>query len=70
MSVPTAANIEYYAKIVEEKSILTPINPYGNNILLQDGYTREDEVEALLDEAEKNIMEVAQRKKCWCLSTY
>ncbi|CEG29471.1 replicative DNA helicase [Bacillus sp. B-jedd] len=60
-SVPTAANIEYYAKIVEEKSLLRRLIRTATSIA-QDGYSREDEVELLLSEAEKNIMEVAQRK--------
>lgn len=60
-SVPTAANIEYYAKIVEEKSLLRRLIRTATGIA-QDGYTREDEVEVLLGEAEKNILEVAQRK--------
>ncbi|WP_335871901.1 replicative DNA helicase [Bacillus sp. 2205SS5-2] len=60
-SVPTAANIEYYARIVEEKSLLRRLIRTATNIA-QDGFSREDEVESLLSEAEKNIMEVAQRK--------
>lgn len=60
-SVPTAANIEYYAKIVEEKSLLRRLIRTATGIA-QDGYSREDEVEVLLSEAEKSILEVAQRK--------
>ncbi len=60
-SVPTAANIEYYAKIVEEKSLLRRLIRTATTIA-SDGYSREDEVDALLNEAEKNIMEVAQRQ--------
>lgn len=60
-SVPTAANIEYYAKIVSEKSILRRLIRTATNIA-QEGYNREDDVDGLLDEAEKSIMEVAQRK--------
>jgi replicative DNA helicase len=60
-SVPTAANIEYYARIVEEKSLLRRLIRTATGIA-QDGYSREDEVEVLLGEAEKNILEVAQRK--------
>lgn len=60
-SVPTAANIEYYARIVEEKSLLRRLIRTATTIA-QDGYNREDEVEDLLSEAEKSIMEVAQRK--------
>jgi len=60
-SVPTAANIEYYARIVEEKSLLRRLIRTATNIA-QDGYSREDEVNELLSEAEKRIMEVSQRK--------
>ncbi|MDQ0215393.1 replicative DNA helicase [Oikeobacillus pervagus] len=60
-SVPTAANIEYYARIVEEKSLLRRLIRTATQIA-QDGYSREDEVEDLLTDAEKSIMEVAQRK--------
>lgn len=60
-SVPTAANIEYYARIVEEKSLLRRLIRTATEIA-SDGYAREDEVEALLSEAEKNILAVAQRK--------
>ncbi|MEH6856782.1 replicative DNA helicase, partial [Priestia megaterium] len=60
-SVPTAANVEYYGKIVEEKSILRRLIRTATHIA-SEGYAREDEVEVLLNEAEKNILEVAQRK--------
>ena len=59
--VPTAANIMHYAKIVEEKSLLRRLIRVATQIV-EDGYTREDEVEALLSEAEKNMMEVSNRK--------
>jgi replicative DNA helicase len=60
-SVPTAANVEYYARIVEEKSVLRRLIRTATSIA-QDGYTREDEVDVLLDEAERKIMEISQRK--------
>jgi len=60
-SVPTAANIEYYARIVGEKSILRRLIRTATTIAT-DGYTREDEVDELLGEAERSIMEVANRK--------
>ncbi|MDQ0244977.1 replicative DNA helicase [Bacillus fengqiuensis] len=60
-SVPTAANVEYYAKIVEEKSILRRLIRTATHIA-SEGYAREEDVEGLLNEAEKNILEVAQRK--------
>ena len=60
-SVPTAANIEYYAKIVEEKSLLRRLIRTATEIS-QDGSSREDDVEGLLSDAEKRILEVANRK--------
>ncbi|MFB6466482.1 replicative DNA helicase [Cytobacillus sp. Hz8] len=60
-AVPTAANVEHYAKIVEEKSLLRRLIRTATGIA-QDGYTREDEVDVLLSEAEKSILEVSQRK--------
>ncbi len=60
-SVPTAANIEHYARIVEEKALLRRLIRVATTIV-EDGYTREDEVEELLSEAEKKMMEVANRK--------
>lgn len=60
-SVPTAANIEYYAKIVEEKSLLRRLIRTATTIA-QDGFSREDEVDDLLTDAEKQILEVANRK--------
>ncbi|WP_170008560.1 replicative DNA helicase [Bacillus fonticola] len=59
-SVPTAANVVYYARIVEEKALLRRLIRTATTIA-QDGYSREDEVNELLSEAEKRIMEVAQR---------
>ena len=60
-SVPTAANVEYYSKIVEEKSILRRLIRAATDIA-SDGYAKENEIENLLSEAEKSIMEVSQRK--------
>lgn len=60
-SVPTAANIVHYARIVEEKALLRRLIRVATSIV-EDGYAREDEVEALLSEAEKKMMEVSNRK--------
>lgn len=59
--VPTAANVVFYAGIVAEKSVLRRLIRTATKIV-EDGYTREDEVADLLGEAEKQIMEVASRK--------
>ncbi|MBT2217253.1 replicative DNA helicase [Virgibacillus dakarensis] len=60
-SVPTAANIGYYSKIVEEKSILRRLIRTATDIVTT-GYEREDEVDDVLNEAEKNILEVSHRQ--------
>ena len=60
-AVPTAANVAHYARIVEEKALLRRLIRVATNIV-EDGFTREDEVEALLSEAEKKMMEVSNRK--------
>lgn len=60
-AVPTAANVEYYSKIVEEKSILRRLIKVATTIAAE-GYASEEEVDAILDEAEKTILDVSQRK--------
>ncbi|USG65775.1 replicative DNA helicase [Brevibacillus ruminantium] len=60
-SVPTAANIEYYAKIVEEKSLLRRLILTATKIA-NDGYSREDEVGEIIADAEKYILEIAQNR--------
>lgn len=60
-AVPTAANIVYYCKIVEEKSILRRLIRTATDIVT-DSYSKEDEVEEVLNESEKRILEVSNRK--------
>ncbi|MRH44383.1 replicative DNA helicase [Aquibacillus halophilus] len=60
-SVPTAANIVYYSRIVEEKALLRRLIRTATDIVT-DGFTKEDEVEEVLNDAEKNILEVSHRK--------
>ncbi|WP_112182574.1 MULTISPECIES: replicative DNA helicase [Paraliobacillus] len=60
-AVPTAANIGYYNKIVEEKALLRRLIRTATDIVT-DGFSKEDEVEEVLSEAEKNILEVSNRK--------
>lgn len=67
-SVPTAANIEYYAKIVEEKSILRRLIRTATAIA-QEGYNREDDVETLLTEAEKASWKWRSGEKPDCFKT-
>ncbi len=60
-SVPTAANVEHYARIVEEKSLLRKLISVSTRIA-QLGYEGEEEIESLIDRAEQMIFELAQRK--------
>ena len=60
-AVPTAANVEYYSRIVEEKSILRRLIKVATNIAAE-GYASEEEVDTILVEAEKTILDVSQRK--------
>lgn len=60
-AVPTAANVEYYAQIVEEKSMLRRLIRTATQIV-SSGYTTEDDVGALLNDAEARIMELSNRR--------
>ena len=59
--VPTTANVEKYIKIVEEKSILRSLIKTANQ-LIEIGYNQNEEVEVLMDNAEKKIFDLMQRK--------
>ncbi len=60
-SVPTAANVEHYAKIVEEKSILRGLLKSANQIS-QLGYQEEEELDIILDKAEQLIFNISQKR--------
>lgn len=57
-SVPTAANVEYYAHIVSEKAILRKLIEAGTKIVA-DAFARNDDVNQILDDAEKSVFEIA-----------
>ncbi|WP_027339652.1 replicative DNA helicase [Halonatronum saccharophilum] len=61
-SVPTAANVEYYAKIVEEKSILRRLIKISHQ-MSQLAYEGENEVAHILDNAEQLVFNVTQRRR-------
>ncbi|AEB28764.1 replicative DNA helicase [Carnobacterium sp. 17-4] len=61
VSVPTAANMEYYAKIVEQKAILRNLIHTATDIVTK-GYEEGDELASILDEAERSILEVSERR--------
>jgi replicative DNA helicase len=60
-SVPTAANIEYYAKIVKEKAILRKLIQTSTEIITQ-SYEDRGDVEGFLDEAERAIFDISEKR--------
>ena len=60
-SVPTAANIEYYAKIVKEKAILRKLIQASTEIITQ-SYADRGDVEGFLDEAERAIFDISEKR--------
>ena len=60
-SVPTAANVVYYAKIVSEKAMLRRLIQTAQNIVAK-GYAQDEDVTDILDSAEKEIMDVSERQ--------
>ena len=60
-AMPTAANVMYHARIVEEKALLRSLISTATHIAGM-GYDATEEVEQILDEAEKMMLGVASRK--------
>jgi replicative DNA helicase len=59
--VPTAANIASYARIVREKSVLRQLIQGATDIVSR-GFEEQGNVEEFLDDAERVIFEIAQRR--------
>jgi len=60
-SVPSAANVEHYARIVAEKSLLRQLIKMAG-YLEEKGYEASEEAFTLLEEAEKLILDISQRQ--------
>ena len=60
--VPTTANVEKYINIIEEKSTLRTLIKTGNEIITL-GYDPTQDVEELMDSAEKKIFSVTKARK-------
>jgi replicative DNA helicase len=60
--VPTAANVVYYADIVEKNAILRELITTSTNIASK-AFQGEAEVEYLLDESERMILDVAEKRQ-------
>lgn len=59
--VPTTANVEKYIKIVEEKSTLRTLIKTANELIAL-GYDPTQDVETIMDQAEKRIFDVMQKR--------
>jgi replicative DNA helicase len=59
--VPRSANVEYYAKIVKEKSTLRRLIQSANEVLGR-AYDAEEDADELLDEAERSIFQIAEHR--------
>jgi replicative DNA helicase len=60
-SVPTAANIDYYLKIIQDKALLRALLTAATNIV-EMSYQQEGEAFEILDKAEQMIFNLVQRK--------
>lgn len=59
--VPTTANVEKYIKIVDEKSMLRKLINTSNELVAL-GYDETEEVDNIMDMAEKKIFDLASKK--------
>ena len=60
-SVPTAANVAYYARIIEEKAMLRRLIRTATQIAAS-GYSAAEDVRELISEAERRILEISNRR--------
>ncbi|WP_017815426.1 MULTISPECIES: replicative DNA helicase [Paenibacillus] len=60
-AVPTAANVDYYAQIIEEKSMLRRLIRTATQIV-SEGYTGGEDVGSMLGDAERKILEISNRR--------
>jgi len=60
-NVPAVSNIENYVKIVEEKSVIRSLIKTANEII-KNGYSGTEDVDTLVEQAEKKIFDVVQER--------
>ncbi|KLU67107.1 replicative DNA helicase [Desulfosporosinus acididurans] len=60
-SVPSAANVDYYSKIVSEKALLRQLIQVTSSIY-ERGYEPGEEAKTLLEDAEKLILDLSRRR--------
>jgi len=61
-SVATAANLEYYIKIVKEKAIIRNLINTATEIVT-DAYEEDEDVTEILDSAEKKILNIVRERQ-------
>ncbi len=61
MAVPTTANVKYYADIVNEKAVLRRLIK-ANDEINNTCYSGQEALDVILDQAEKNIFQMLQRR--------
>ena len=61
-SVATAANVDYYINIVREKATLRSLIDTATEIIT-DAYDNEDNINVILDSAERNILSVLKKRQ-------
>jgi len=66
-SVPTAANISHYARIVRDKAVLRDLISVSTGII-HSSYEAEEEVDEVLDDAERRIFEISQHRFSFALT--
>ena len=60
-SVPTTSNVEHYAKIVSDKSLLRALITAASEIVVS-AYEESQDIDHVMDEAERKIFAIAQKK--------
>ena len=59
-AAPTAANAEYYARIIHDEAIIRSLI-HSINVILRDAYDHSQPAEELLANAEREILEIAEQ---------
>ncbi len=60
-STPTSANIQYHIEIVKNKA-LTRLLIKTCNVIIDEAYSEEKEIDKLLDFAEQNVFEISEKR--------
>lgn len=61
-AVPTSANVEYYARIVQAASIRRSLNRISQEIIAQ-SHDERSEIRVILEEAERKIFDISDRQQ-------